>query len=152
MRSIRKTVTSVVLIVAALAAVLVVREAFFGYTAFFVLVPWAKISTDNKPTEGWLHKGRKWQCLFLTRIVSGRRESYWISRPGEKSGGVASCGHWVASRFPVIAIGDVNPPCVTIANDDLLERRPSTFKRMPAFGTKTIEFTADDGGRVKVSW
>lgn len=142
-------------IVLLLVAFIVVREAFFGYTIYLVRVPAAKLFADGKPEKGWLHRGARGKTLILTRTVSGKRESYWIEYPGEKGGWVSSCGEWTAGKFPIIAIGDVNPPCFSIRADpgtEVVPQRRLRSKRAPLFGTQFVEFTADDGDRLRVIW
>lgn len=140
---------SVFLIAFCLVASITVREAFFGYTAYFVIVPGAKVSTDGKRSEGWLHRSSKGEVLILTRVISGRRESYLIRGPGEKGGWISNCGNWSAPKFPLVAIGDVNPPCIHIAGEPSTEK-PSP--RLPIFGLQFVEFTADDRKRIKAVW
>ena len=131
-----------------LVALFVLREAFFGYTAYFFIVPSAKLFTNGRPSAGWMHSGGK--VLILTRSISGRRESYWISLPGERRGSVRSCGDWSAPRFPVVAIGDVNPPCLSLVVDDTPKKGP--LSRSPTFGSSSVAFIGDDGNRLRVDW
>ncbi len=150
MRSRRKVLAAAAIAVGVLLTLVVIREAFFGYTAYFVMIPGAKVFVDGKPTTGWLHRGGRGQFLILTRSVSGRRESYLVSRPDEKGAHVQGCGDWAAPRFPVVA-GDINPPCSSLVgmND---ESKVSAPKRALIFGERSVEFTADDGDRMKTSW
>ncbi len=150
MRTRRKALTIAAAVVGLLLALVVVREAFFGYTVYFIIVPGAKLFTDGKPVAGWLHKGGKGQLLILTRNVAESRESYWISRPGDRGGSILSCGHWTAPRFPLVAIGDVNPPCLSFFFAE--SSKPNPPKRSAIFGKTSVEFTGDDGGRIKVAW
>ena len=130
--------------IASLFALLVVREAFFSNAVYFVMVPGAKLSADGKPAVGWLHRGGKGQLLILTRSVSGKRESYWISRPGERGGWASGCGDWKAPKSPLFVIGDVNPPCLVVTTETPSETPP---KRSPVFGPRSVEFYAGDGTR-----
>jgi hypothetical protein len=149
MRNGRKALTTIAIAIFVLFALVVIREAFFGYRAYFLIVPGAEVFTDGKPSVGWLHRAGKGQVLILTRSVSGLRESYWIRRPGEKAGGVSDCGDWTAPKSPLISIGDVNPPCLVLATGPPKENRQ---KRSPTFGLRVLEFTADNGERLKVAW
>jgi hypothetical protein len=133
-------------------AVVVVREAFFSNTAYFVIVPGAKLYTDGIPASGWLHKSVRGRVLILTRNAGGKSESYWITMPDEKDGWISSCGDWAAPALPLIAIGDVNPPCLAFELAEGPSRSPRPPLRAPTFGPQFVEFTADDGTRVKTSW
>jgi hypothetical protein len=137
------------LVVGVLLALVVFREAFFGYTAYFVIVPGAKLYADGKAISGSLHKGDKGRAFILTRSGDGKPESYWIAMPSERNGWISSCGGWAAPRFPLVAIGDVNPPCFSFVNPNLA---PKSLERKPTFGPRFVEFTADDGRRIKTSW
>lgn len=153
MRTGRKVLAAAAIAVGVLFTLLVIREAFFGYTAYFVIIPGAKVFVYGKPSAGWLHRGGRGQFLILTRSVSGRRESYLISRLDEKGAHVHSCGDWAAPRFPVVAIGDINPPCSSIV---VLNNEPGPKVALPnralIFRERSVEFTADDSGRVKTTW
>jgi len=147
----RKTLSVTVLVFGVLLALVVIREAFFSYTSYFVIVPWAKLYVDGKSVSGWLHKGGRARSYILTRSVIDLRESYWITTPDVKGGRISSCGDWAAPRSPVIAIGDVNPPCLSFAIAEHQAPRESV-ERKATFGPKFVEFTADDGSRVRASW
>ena len=150
MRTGRKLLRTAAIVAVVLVALLGIREAFFGYTAYFVIVPGAKVFTDGRPSAGWLHRGGKGQLLIVTRTASGRRESYWVNRPEEKAGSVRACGDWVAPRLPLIAIGHANPPCMFIEGALIEDSSPSP--RPPVFGSRFVEFTAEDGARVRAVW
>src|SRR5712692_7914106 len=119
MRTGRKALSIAAITIGVLFTLLVVREAFFSYTVYLLIVPSARISTDGKPTSGWLHRGGRGRLLILTRNSSGNRESYWIELPNERGGFVSLCGGWTAPRFPLIPIGDWGP-CLLVS-----VRRPS---------------------------
>ena len=137
-----------------LVAFVIIREAFFGYTTYLFIVPTAKLFADGKPERGWPHRNSKGKALIVTRTASGKRESYWIQYGGKKGGWVSSCGDWSAGRFPLIAIGDVNPPCLSIIADPGNEVRADEGRQrpLPLFGTEFVEFTAKNGDRIKVTW
>jgi hypothetical protein len=149
MRTTRRVLTTAVVAIGVLLGIVVIREAFFSLTAYFVVVPGARLFSDGKPLAGWLHRGGKGQLLILTRNVAGKRESYWISVPGERKGWVSGCGEWSAPRFPLVPIFDVNPPCVVWAAAPV---QATPLKRAPVFGPRFVEFTSDDGGRLKAVW
>jgi hypothetical protein len=150
MRTGRQAFVAVAILTAVLLAVVAIREVFFGYTAYFLLVPGATGSMDGKPAEGWLHRGGKGHLLIVTREVAGRRDSYWIRRPDERSWQVLHCGDWSAPRCPLIAVGDVNPPCLSSA---FLQIPGSDVPgRTPGCDASAIVFAANDGERSAVSW
>jgi hypothetical protein len=129
----------------------IAREAFFSNTVFFAIVPTAKVYANGKPITGWLHKASGARYILTTDAL-GRRESYWISVANDKGAWISSCGGWSAPRFPLVAIGDVNPPCLTIVLGE--DRNPAVprFRRDPAFRARSVEFTDDDGRRIRASW
>ncbi len=137
-----------------LFALIVVREAFFGYTAYYVIVPSASLYINGKPISGWLHRNKKLQAYIVT-LNGDKHESYLVSASNEYGGSVHSCGDWTASRFPIVAIGDVNPPCLSFFYVE--ESTNSTPRTEPAerkltFGPQFLEFTTDDGSRLRTSW
>ena len=141
------------LVVGALFALVVIREAFFGYTAYFVIVPGARVYADGKPISGWLHRRKKGDRFIVTRSDSARHESFLFTLPNnERDGGVISCGQWAAPRFPLVAIGDVNPPCSGFDFGGDSKPRPKTPERNFRVGPRFLEFTADDGNRIRTSW
>jgi hypothetical protein len=149
MRIGRKLLTSASLALVVLLALMVIREAFFSLTAYFVIVPGATVFAGGQPTPGWVHRGGNGQNLIVTRPISGRRESYWVIMPGEKNGWVRGCGEWSASRFPVLAIGDTSLPCLDWGGGSTQSDPP---QRDPVFGPRSVEFTSNDGTRLKIAW
>src|SRR5436190_219864 len=148
----RKALKRAVLIFGVLVALMIVREAFWGYTQYFVMVPGAQLYSGGKQVSGWLHRGAHGREFILTRRGSTKRESYWITLQDEKVGGVRICDDWSAPRFPVVAIGDVNPPCFNFVTTEDPNPRPKSPERKLGFGPRFIEFTADDGTRIRTSW
>src|SRR4051812_32200731 len=141
-------------IVVLVAGLVMIREVFFGYTTYLFIVPTAKLFVDGKPEQGWLHRGNNGKILIVTRTASGKRESYWVQYRGEKGASVRSCDGWRAGGFPLIAIGDANPPCFSMVADPGTEARPNERpqRRLPLFGARFVEFIADNGDRLKVIW
>jgi len=121
----------------------VIREAFFSLTAYFVIVPHATVYANDKPTSGWLHKGGKGELFILTRDEAGKRNSYWIDTRESVYHGVRDCRNWAAPKFPLVEIGDVNPPCFSF---------PTMVIRPLRSGARFLEFRADDGSQIKASW
>jgi hypothetical protein len=58
------------------------------------------------------------------------------------TGHVFSCGTWVASRLPLIEMGDVNPPCFFegSAGHNLTK------------GPRSVAFITNDGARIEAHW
>ena len=135
-----------------LLGVLVSREVFFSYTVWYFVVPSARITVDGRLEQGWLHRGNHGKNLFLTRRKMGNVESYLILLPDNGQGNVSSCGNWTAPRFPAFPIGDVNPPCWTFHAADDPTPRVNLPARKLASGERFVEFTADDGNRIRGSW
>ena len=139
----RKALKITGVVIGVLFALVVIREGFFSLTAYFVIVPGAKLYSDGTPIPGWLHKGGKGQLFILTRNGASKRESYWIDIRDGTFHGVRDCGEWAAPKLPLVAIGDVNPPCFSF---------PQMTIRPLIFGARFVEFTARDGRRVRASW
>jgi hypothetical protein len=135
-----------------LFGILLAREIFSPYTAWYFIVPSARITIDGSPQQGWVHRGNHWENLFVTRRKAETIESYSIMLPRNGQGSVSSCGSWTAPRFPVLPIDDVNPPCWRwyAAEDPTPRFRPPA--RTLASGERFVEFTADDGSRIRGSW
>jgi hypothetical protein len=134
-----------------LFALLIVWGIFSPHVAWYFVDPNAKVTVDGRKVHGWLHRGNHGQTLFLTRNNGRRRESYMIGIGGQ--GSVSDCGNWTAPRFPVFPLGDVSPPCLWIVDSN---EKPNTGEAPPSrklvAGTDFVEFTADDGSRIRVSW
>ena len=92
-----------------LVGVVIILEVFSPYTAWYFVVPKARLTVDGRREQGWLHRGNHRETLFLTRRSKGKAESYMIWIPHDRQGIAWSCGNWTAPRFPAFSIGDVNP-------------------------------------------
>lgn len=128
---------------------LCIHMIFSQYTSWYFRVPNVQLTVDGKTAQGWLHRGNRNGTLFLTRRDNLVVESYLIL---PSRGVVWSCGAWTAPRIPAFPIGDVNPPCWTLSTEDNLSTKPIRPARNLTVGTKLLEFTADDGKRIRVSW
>jgi hypothetical protein len=151
-QSMRKSLKIAVLVVGVLFALAAIREAFVGYNAYFVIVPGAKLYTDDKPVSGWLHQHRTGRAFILTLSGPNRRESYLIDLADKKGARTSNCGDWTAPRFPLIPLGDWNPCQTHITFASPNDPTPKSLERRLDFGSRFIEFTADDGRRIKTSW
>jgi hypothetical protein len=150
----RKALKIAAILIGFLFTLIVIREAFFSPTAYFFRFPGAELFADGKPTQGWVHRNRTNSILILTLVVENRRESYWINLPKEKKGGVARCNRWTASRFPVIAMGDVVPSCLFDAGGEGEPGWPipESIDRRFVRRAKSVEFIADNGSGIQVLW
>jgi hypothetical protein len=125
---------------------------FSPYTVWYFVIPGARLTVDGRQEQGWLHHGNRGKNLFLTRRKAGNAETYLITLPLDEKGSVSSCGNWTAPRFPVFPIGDVNPPCWTSYAAEDPTPRVNLPARKLASGERFVEFTGDDGGRIRGSW
>jgi hypothetical protein len=146
----------VAIVMLALLVIIVAHEIYSPYMSWYFLVPGARLTVDDRPEHGWLHRSRHGRVLFLTRQGKEKNESYEIWIPRDERGSVMSCGEWTAPEFFVFSIGDVNPPCLTLSlrfipNDGPPPKSTGPRRNLVA-GPGHVEFTADDGSRLKVSW
>ena len=113
-----------------------------GYTVWFIRIPHAVVTVDGRQTTGWLHEANEENTIFFTRADSSKAETYDLVFAHEGNGRVLSCGESVASRLPLIAIGDVNPPCFFegLAGHGLTR------------GPRSIALTTNDGTRIEAHW
>jgi hypothetical protein len=142
-----KTFVRTVAVTAGVLFVLVVFAMAYstakGYTVWFLRVPDAVITVNGTRASGWAHKTTKdGHTMFFTRADSKKTETYDLVFIEDGNGHVLSCGTWVASRMPLIAVGDVNPPCFFegLAGHDLTR------------GPRSIAFTTYDGTRLEAHW
>ena len=135
-----------------LLVVVIGHEIFSPYTSRYFRVPNTWLTVDGRKEQGWLHRGNHRETLFLTRRDKGKAESYMIWAPHDRQGIVLSCRNWTAPRFPAFPIGDVNPPCWTFYASDSAIPRSTLAPRNLVVGAGFVEFTADDGSRIKASW
>jgi hypothetical protein len=135
-----------------LFGIVTIHEIFPPYTAWYFVVPSARLTVDGRPEPGWLHRGNRRETLFLTRRDKEKAEAYMIWIPHDGLGIVCNCGHWTAPRLPVFPVGDVNPPCWVFSAGGGPTSKPTLPARNLVAGTDFVEFTADDGSRVRASW
>jgi hypothetical protein len=141
-----------VISVLVLVGVVITLGVFSPYTAWYFIVPNARLTVDGRREQGWLHRGNHRETLFLTRGDKGKAESYMIWVPHDRQAIVWRCGNWAAPRFPAFPIGDVNPPCWTFSATEAPTPNPALPARKLAVGADFVEFIADDGSRIKASW
>jgi hypothetical protein len=119
-----------------------------GYTSWFIAVPRVAITVDGKQSGGWVHRTRGGKTLFVTFGNAGKRQTYdlVVTEKGDVS--VYRCGKWVAPRFPIIPIGDINPPCFFI-------ERPTTYRRVvqkASVGQNSASFITDEDEKLEARW
>jgi hypothetical protein len=149
---VRKGLKIAAISILVLFGIVIIREIFSPYTAWYFVVPGARLTVDGRQEQGWLHRGNHERNMFLTRRKEGKVESYLILIPRDGQGSVSSCGNWTAPRLPVFSIGDVNPPCWTFYAAEDQTPKLNLPARKLASGDNFVEFTADDGSRIRGSW
>ena len=157
---IRRTVLSVNRSIARkailLGVIVLVFVGVFLAKANFHIMPFARLTEDGKPTDGYVHRNsyrRPLTRLFVTRSEMGRRRSYLVSIEHHSHGGpfVGFCDDWAAPRWPAFLFPHVNPPCIHwYASDG--PTPPAEPERNVKTENDAVEFTANDGKRVRVSW
>ena len=130
-----KTIAFIAISLFALVASAVAYSTSKGYTQWLFRARHAVVTVNGMRSEGWLHRTRSGNGVFLTEHSSGRNTTYDLVFTDSGNGYVLSCGTWVAPRWPVIPVGDVNPPCFLMgsAGHDLTR------------GTNSVSFTTLDG-------
>ena len=126
----------------AVAAVALAYSTAKGYTSWFFRVRHPVITVNGIRSEGWLHRTRDGNGIFLTEHGSGRRVTYDLVFTESGSRYVFSCGTWVAPRWPAIPVGDLNPPCL------VLGYAGHSLKRE----TNAVSFTTLDGRKLQAHW
>jgi hypothetical protein len=146
MRKVLKVLLWASVVTAVLFAVLVARSTAQGRITWYFAEPTARLTVDGRQTGGWIHRGNHGRTVIVTRNVGPMRESYW-AWTGE--GVVAHCSGWTAPHFPVLALNESNgwdwtPVCV--------EFRQNAPERNVIVDPHSVEFTTNDGHRLRVSW
>jgi hypothetical protein len=115
--------------------------------AWYFVVPGARVTVDSKRVNATVHRhrDRAENYLIVTRENGRRRESYLLAPRF-----AGDCGTWVAPKSPIFGLGDVNPPCVFVG--DVWGKQDAPVRRDLRYGSKSFEFTANDGKRVSISW
>ena len=137
-----KTIAFIAISLFALVASAVAYSTSKGYTQWLFRARHAVVTVNGMRSEGWLHRTRSGNGVFLTEHSSGRNTTYDLVFTDRGNGYVLSCGTWVAPRWPVIPVGDVNPPCFLMgsAGHDLTR------------GTNSVSFTTLDGRKLRADW
>jgi hypothetical protein len=114
-----------------------------SYTVWFHRFPHAVMTADGRQIKGWLHSTRDHRAFFFTRADSDKPFTYDLAIAPSGSRSVLGCGTWVAPRFPVIPVGDVDPPCLS---------RGGGGGRNLTTGERSVSFVASDGVRLEAHW
>ena len=131
---------------------LIVYSALDPYFTWYFRDFHSQIIVDGKPSQGRVHRDHSGGSLFVTRTDVHEAMTYMIIIAPETRGHVWSCGDWVAPRFPIFGIGDVNPPCWIFSNPSDAKPEPVHPPSNLVTGSNFVEFTAYDGRRVRASW
>ncbi len=121
-------------------------------TAWYVMLPTARLAIDGKQNIGYAHRadgGGFGYDLVVTTREPWKGNTYWIVIPTGHKPSMRRCEGWTAPRSPLFAIGDVNPPCLFETEQ---RSTPEPAERNLISGPNFIEFTADDAKRVRVDW
>lgn len=128
-----------------------IYSASHGYTSWYFLVPAVRLTVDGTPNCGYVHlssAGAFGKDVVVTRRRFGRVEAYSVMMPTGQNTSVRRSST-VASRIPVFAVGDVLPSATVTFDDGPRSAPPERhLKAGPTF----VEFTADDGKRVRAEW
>ena len=127
----------------AVSALAIVYSSVNGYTVWYLAIPTARVTVDGERNSGYVHmNAAACRTLYVTRRGFWSAESYRVYVPGERPAFIERS--FPIPRFPVFAEGDIQRRD-PFAHDQPHERNP---KSGPAF----VEFTADDGRRVRAEW
>ena len=137
-----KAIAGITCAIVILVALSLAYSTAKGYMAWYFKVPKAVITINGKQTKGWLHKTTDGKAMYFTRADSSKPTTYGLYFIRRGNGGVSSCGTWVASRFPVIGVGDINTPCFFEGSGghDLTS------------GPRSVAFIANDGTKLEARW
>lgn len=143
---------------AVLAGTLVILiGSIIVWKANFFLLPLATLEENGVKSSGYVYgnsyRPKRVSSLLITRQESDRRHSYLASIDNNHGGPVVlDCEDWTAPHAPLFMFPDVNPPCIHWYAAEDVPPAPRTPKRNVKVETQLVEFTANDGKRVRVRW
>jgi hypothetical protein len=123
------------------------------YTSWTFLLPVPRITVDGSPTSGYVHLGQTSRDPIASLWVTVRRhrasETYQVWLPAQRRDKANVWRACTEPWFPIVAHGDVIPHgCMFAPFEQTDVERPRNL----AFGHKSVEFSADDGVRVRAEW
>ena len=139
-----------------LVVIVLLLAGLFLAKANFYIMPFARITADGKLISGYVHRNsyrRPLTHLVVTRNEMGRRRSYLVGTEHDSHGGPFAwyCDDWSPPRWPAFWFPDVNPPCIHWYAAEA-PPPPAEPKRNTKTESNAVEFTANDGKRIRVSW
>jgi len=150
---IRQASNALLITIAAFAVLAVLADIYATsgrYMGWYFMLPTAQVTIAGNHNSGYVHRadsGRYGSDLVVTIQHKWKAETYWVALPTGYKPSMKRCSDWTAPRFPVFSIGDVNQPCMSFFDETL---RPQPPERNIFVGAGSVEFTADDGRRVRV--
>jgi hypothetical protein len=122
-----------------------------GYTSWHFLIPAPRLTVNGKPNSGYIHWFDGGPTVGNDVIVTVRHrwrgETYSVVRPAGHKPSVHGSG-CIEPRLPAVSQGDIRYQCL-FASDDTATPEPP---RNLLSGTNFVEFTDDDGKRVRAEW
>jgi len=159
---IRQGLTLLAVLTVAFWSFVVPASILNHYTVWYFMMPAARLTLDGKLNAGYVHWGEGGSnggAVMLTVLQRSQTATYriWLPNsqavPSERNSvgrpSTQRCAGWTAPRFPLFSIGDVNPPCSYLFDDT---PTPNPPERNIVAGPGFVEFTADDGKRVRAEW
>jgi hypothetical protein len=99
---------------------------------------------------GFVHRNSSGSAAIVTLTDVHPNQSYLVGPWGSPH--VVHCGGWQTSRFSILAIGDVNPPCMGFLDDNEIIHFDLPLSRTLSLRKGHAEFTTRSGKRVAASW
>jgi hypothetical protein len=122
---------------------------------WLVLVSHSKLTANGSGIDGRILRGEGGRLLIVTLDAEKESGSYWVVLPiiipVSKPGLVYLC-NWTPPRLPAFPVSGANPPCwIPIERGGDVSPGPSINRRLEV-SADYVEFTADDGRRIRAIW
>src|SRR5205085_732068 len=121
-----------------------------AYTSWYFMIPAATLTVDGKHNSGYVHlanAGGQGRDIVVTLRQRWNSESYKVMVPTNEKPSISESS--TAPRLPIFAVGDViYQPLWTSEQKPHIDRPD----RRLLTGSNSVEFTANDGKRVRVNW